>query len=252
MMRREIGSNKRTYFEPAFVISVVLLAAAAVATNRFGQIEKTPLPLRMPLQQLDEGGLGPYNVLARPLITNEEIVESLGTEDYIQWVLEDTEATDDSVRRLFLFITYYGKPDRVPHVPEECYTGGGFRQLGSPTAVQFNVENGDFKRTIGGKCLVFGSMNASLMQLGGKFPVLYFFSVNGQYAGSREEARMMLNKSLFQEYAYFSKVEIVFNQATVAPGEEEAVAAATKLLSVIVPRLEQRHWPDWSQASGQQ
>jgi len=251
MTKKDQSSLRRAYFEPTFVISVVLLVAAAVATNRFGVIEKTLLPLQTPLDQLEEGGLGSYTVLAKPSIANEEILESLGTEDYIQWILDDSEATNDAVRRMLLFITYYGKPDRVPHVPEECYTGGGFQQLAS-NAIQFDVSSGDFRRTIGGKCLVFGSTRANLIQIGDKFPVLYFFSVNGQYAGSREEARMMLNKSLFQPYAYFSKVEIVFNQGTVGPTEDEAVAAGNKLLSVILPKLERRHWPDWQKAVGRE
>ena len=137
--------KKKSYLEPAFLISVVLLVAAAVGTNKFGLIEKNPLPLKISLDKLDEDGLGPYKVLTKPSITNEEILESLGTNDYIQWVLEDTETANDTVRRMLLFITYYGKPDRVPHVPEECYTGGGFQQLAS-NSVQFNVKSGDFER----------------------------------------------------------------------------------------------------------
>jgi hypothetical protein len=74
---------------------------------------------------------------------------------------------------------------------------------------------------------------------------LYFFKVNGQYAGSREEARIALNKNLFGKYSYFCKVELVFNVSSVAPSKEEAVAASEKLLAVILPILEQEHWPDW-------
>lgn len=241
-------SPVKVYLQPAFVISVVLLAAAAVATSRFGVIEKTPLPLKVPLDRLDEGGLGPYKVLAKPPIANEEIVESLGTKDYIQWILEDTEADEESVQRMLLFITYYGKPDRVPHVPEECYTGGGFQQLTSGP-VSFEVRTNDIRRTIDGKCLVFGSKNPGLIDR--QFPVLYFFSVNGTYAGNREDARLELNRSLFREYAYFSKVEIVFNQSPVGPDVELATAAAERLLSVVLPRLENRHWPDWENAVGE-
>ncbi len=247
---RKSGSDKRAFFEPAFIVSVVIMCAAVVATNKFGVIEKDFLPLQVSLDKLDEGGLGSYKILAKPIIENEEVLESLDTKDYIQWVLEDTEASDESVRKMLLFITYYGKPDRVPHVPEECYTGGGFQQLAAPHPAIFKVKAGDFERTVEGTYLVFGSTRATLMQIEGKFPVLYFFSVNGAYAGSREEARMALNKSLFKKYAYFSKVEIVFNQGPVGPAEDEAVEATTKLLSVILPRLEKRHWPDWQKAVG--
>jgi hypothetical protein len=38
---------------------------------------------------------------------------------------------------------------------------------------------------------------------------------------------------------------LVFNRSSIAPSEEQAVAASEKLLTVILPILEQEHWPDW-------
>ena len=74
---------------------------------------------------------------------------------------------------------------------------------------------------------------------------MYFFKVNGQYAGSRDEARLALNKNLFGKHSYFCKVELVFNMSSVAPTREESVAASEKMLAVILPILEKEHWPDW-------
>jgi len=62
---------------------------------------------------------------------------------------------------------------------------------------------------------------------------------------SREEARIALNKNLFRRSSYFSKIEVVLNQSSVAPRKEQAVAAGEKLLAVILPILEAEHWPDW-------
>jgi len=40
-------------------------------------------------------------------------------------------------------------------------------------------------------------------------------------------------------------VELVFNRSSIAPSKEQSVAAGEKLLNMILPILEQEHWPDW-------
>ena len=105
-------------------------------------------------------------------------------------------------------------------------------------------ENGLFKK-IQGKYLVFENAKSNSLHSSRSFPVIYLFKVNGEYAGSRDEARIMLNKNLFHKHSYFSKIELVFNQAFLAPNKEQAVEASEKLLSVILPILEHEHWPDW-------
>ena len=240
----------KTYLQPAFLICVVILTAAgsgmSIAIKQFGvYLKKEPLPLRKSLELLDEDGLTGYKVLSKQKIENQYIVKELGTQDYIQWILEDSEAAADSpVGKFLLFITYYQLPDRVPHVPEECYTGGGYQRLISE-AVTFDVRESDFNRKIPGKYLVFVRADTNLWQRGDKFPVLYFFNVNGVYASSREEARLVLNKNLFQKSAYFCKIELVFNRQPAAPTKKDLVAASQKLLSVILPLLEKKHWPEW-------
>jgi hypothetical protein len=112
--------------------------------------------------------------------------------------------------------------------------------------VTFEINNNaGFEVDIPAKYLVFGPKKANLWQSSIRIPNLYFFKVNGQYAGSREEARITLNKNLFGKYSYFCKVELVFNKSSTAPSKEEAVSAGEKLLAVILPILEQEHWPDW-------
>ena len=244
----------KIYFQPAFLICAAVLAIAAsgmsIAIKSFGvYLKKEPLPLKKPLDLLDEKGLGPYQVVSKDIIEEEEIIKSLGTRDYIQWILEDTEAQDDSaVRKCALFITYYNIPDFVPHVPEECYMGSGFQRLASDS-VTFNcrstIDNRQF--SIPGRYIVFAAVGFKHWQSDTKFPVFYFFSVNGDYANSRENTRLILNKNIFSKYAYFSKVEWKFFNtkfaATVYPSAEEAVAASQKLLGVILPILEKEHWP---------
>jgi hypothetical protein len=54
-----------------------------------------------------------------------------------------------------------------------------------------------------------------------------------------------LNKNLFGKTSYFCKVELVFNRSSMAPSKEQTVTASQKLLTVILPILEQDYWPDW-------
>ena len=250
MMRNTI-CDIRVYLQPAFLICVVVLAIAgggmSVAMKSLGVIlEKEPLPLKKSLDLLDDEDLAPYEVISKRKIENEEIVKELGTEDYIKWVLADTDAaTNSAVRRCMLFITYYKLPDRVPHVPEECYAGSGFQRLASDSVTLEINNNAGFEKKIRGRHLVFGSTTSNFWQSSEQFPVLYLFRVNGEYADSREEARITLNKNLFRKSSYFSKVEVIFNQSSVAPPKEQAVKASEKLLAVILPILEGEHWPDW-------
>jgi len=240
--------NSGAYLQPAFLICTAVLALAAVgmslATQRLGlYLKKGPLPLRKPLSALEEGKLAPYKVLEKIPIENGDILKSLGTEDYLQWLLEDPREPEQSpVRKLLLFITYYGQADRVPHVPEECYTGGGYQRLATNT-VAFRIGPADGPREIPGRYLLFEKTAQDVSLTVPQFPVLYLFRVNDEYAGSRDEARMALNKSVFSKQAYFCKIELAFNQSAAAPTREAAVAASEKLLAVLLPLLEREHWP---------
>lgn len=243
-------SQQLNRWSPAFLLCAAVLAAAgggkSIAIRRFGLIlKKEPLPLKKSLDLLDENGLGPFRVIpgGKHKIENAEVLEELGTEDYIQWVLEDTEApADSSVRMLMLFATYYELPDRVPHVPEECHAGAGFQRLATD-GIYFEVDKLAVPR-IPGRYLVFGSTGSDPWQRAWKFPVLYFFRVNGEYAGNRDDARIALNKNLFGKHSYFCKIEMAFNTGSITPKKEEAVRACDRLLAVILPILEKEHWPD--------
>jgi hypothetical protein len=126
-----VKNDMRVYLQPAFLICVAILAIAgsgmSIAVKSFGvYLRKEPLPLRKSLDLLDEKALAFYKVISKDKIVYEEVVKGLGTEHYIQWVLEDTNAgTNSRTRYCSLFITYYGLPDVVVHVPEECYMGSG-------------------------------------------------------------------------------------------------------------------------------
>jgi hypothetical protein len=244
----------RLYVQPAFLICVTVLAISAVGMPILirglgGYLKKETLPLMKSLDYLDEDGLGPYIVFAKEKVDYDEVVKSLGTEDYIQWYLEDTEVPVNSlVRKCLLFITYYELPDMVPHVPEECYVGGG-NQLLESKSFSLDITVGNFEKKIPVKFLFFGSTKQDLLGSEVRFPVLYFINVDGLYANSRDSARSILSKNFFRKNSYFSKVEFEFFNDTefgkrLYPSQQEAISASKKLLSIILPILEEKHWPE--------
>jgi hypothetical protein len=127
----------KPYLKPSFLICAVFLLIAgsskSLIIEKLGIITtKRPLPLQKPLEEMDFGAIAPYTLDFQRRIDNHDIIEELGTEDYLQCVIIDTEVPESSpVRYCSLFITYYtGDPDTVPHVPDECYVGGGNEQVG--------------------------------------------------------------------------------------------------------------------------
>ncbi len=237
----------KLYLQPAFLICVAVLVTAANVVIE--PVPKEPLSLKKPLDLLDEKDLSPYKVISKEKINNEDVLKSLGTKCYIQWNLENTSvSTDSDVRCCALFITYYEVPDRVPHVPEECYSGGGYQRLSSES-VTLQVKKDGTEVKIPVRYVVFGGGSASQWQSDTGFPVLYFFKVNGEYGNSRADTRLALNRNILGKYSYFSKVEWKFFNArfgmAIYPDKDEAVAASRDLLAVVVPILEKEHWPDW-------
>ena len=249
-----MNSVVKQYTQPAFLICVAVLALAASGLSFMQShfklwLKKEPIALKKSLDLLDESRLGPFTVIKKVKIESNDIIDSMGTEDYLQWVLVDNEADPQSpTSRFLLFITYYGKADSVPHVPEECYTGGGFSKVKSdPIMFQvadFTDSDSSSYIEIPGRFVTFSRANSELWSSGLSFPVLYLFNVNCAYTNTRTEARFILSKNIRGKHSYFSKVEMVFNQMRKQPDQDSAVRMCEKLLGVLLPVLEQDHWPD--------
>jgi len=250
----------KNYLQPPFLVSFVILAGFAGGMSYFKSHQgimliKKPLSLKEPFDMLDEKLLEPYKVLEKSKIDNKDELESLGTEEYLQWFLEDTSVDALSpVKYCTIFITYYtGNPDQVPHVPEACYTGGG-HEVQEKFAIDLNV--GDISvpgigrhGKIPATGLIFSRKSTEVWQASVQFPVIYFFKVNGQYKGNRTATRLALG-DLTSQYSYFSKVEIKFSNSRGLPPEmAQATKAAEKMLKVLLPVLEKNHWPDWDKVN---
>ena len=206
-------------------------------------IEHEPWPLKKALKHLEQSDLSPYRLLDKIDIKDEDTLAALGTEDYIQLVLEDTDAAPESpVRKLLLFITYYPFADRVPHVPEECFVGAGYQRLDS-SEMRYTLEREGGREIIPGTHLVFQGTTSGYWE---KLSQFYLFSVNGIYASDRDSARFALNKNMFAKHSYFSKVEWNFmtgSSITSYLDKDEARKAGEKLLAVVLPILESDYWP---------
>jgi len=237
---RKIGSGP-------FLVSSALLVIAAILAGPVAdwlQIKqnKAGLPLVASLSALDEGALGPYRVARRDTL-EPMIVDALGTDQYLSWVVEDTSVAESHpLRHAQLLVTYYsGGHNLVPHTPDICFMGAGYEPaqrhenlevevpaLGSG-ASPVPIRVCTFART-----KVFDSRNVS---------VVYTFSCNGRFVATRNGVRILANTPS-NTYAYFSKVEVSFPRATRA----ESVEGARKLFNRVLPVLVKEHWPNFEEA----
>lgn len=239
--------------KPAFLVCVLVLLSAAIAKEAVirvlgVQMVKEPIDLQHPLEEMDAAVLAPFELKNNSRIQNRDVLESLGTEEYLQWVLEDAEAPSSSpTRYCSLFITYYtGNPDMVPHVPDECYVGGGNTREGAETVtIQGARPDG---KDLSFQYLAFKNVDRKTMRED-KFSVQYFFHANGDYTSNRTETRLKLGSNWFSKYSYFCKVEWKFygvgSFGLIYPDKEQALEASQKLMTGLLPELEKNHWPDW-------
>ena len=213
---------------------------------------KKPIALQKPFDEFDESVLNPYIVKNKAAI-DRETLESLGTDQYLQWILENSDVESDSpLRYCSLFITYYtGNPDMVPHVPDECYVGGGKSRLSGETVtleIPWGKAN-DANKKIGLQYVVFGQIGNNIIQSDIRFSVQYLFYANGKYTEDRTQTRLVLGSNWTSSYSYFSKVEWFFygkdSFEYVYPDKEQTLEASKQLLALLLPELEKNHWPDW-------
>ena len=104
--------------------------------------------------------------------------------------------------------------------------------------------------TVSFQYVVFGRKDESFLQAENQFSVQYLFKANGQFCGDRTTTRTVLGSNFFGKYSYFAKIEWkFFGSNSIFPNREQTLAATEKLLAVVLPVLEQDHWPDWEQAN---
>ena len=232
---------------PPFVIAVVLLVVAVVlagpvaAWKKF-KPTKLPLPLKKALTGLDVEALAPYRVVDRVVLV-PTVVEALGTDRYLDWIMEDTSVPmADPLRRANLLVTYYsGGANLVPHTPDVCFLGTGYEPA-QPHENQ-KIELASLPTESGLLPIrVCTFMRTSVFQHR-KHSVVYTFFCNGRFVCTRTNVRLLINNPT-DTHAYFSKVEVSFPRATRA----ESIEGARKLFGRVLPVLLRDHWPDFEAA----
>jgi hypothetical protein len=240
---------RRFLLDPVFIAGILLfiLSFSLKSELRSHAGKKEPVEIRKSLEKLDENKLQPFMVISKHKIENPDVLASLDTTEYLMWILEDTEVKETSpVRYCSLFITYYPLASCM-YTPEQTYIGGGNEFLfGEPVTLYSagNLSIHPKMSPITVRYVVFRNRDSHAE---GQFSVTYFFMVNGEYACNRTDARLLLNKSIFRKQMYLSKVEWKFfstsSGSPVYPDKQQTIEASEKLLSVLLPVLENDHWP---------
>jgi len=214
-------------------------------------LRKEAIPLKRPLQLLDTRKLAPAYELdkvrsdAQEPMT-EDMLETLGTHEYLQTYLLDTRKTnDDPTRVALVFITYYtGRPDMVPHEPDACWGAAGYDRVSAET-VRVRVPGvGAPNDTIPVRVMQFKAGRRDRFAVGAtdSVTVVYFFHANGRYALTRNDVRESLSNP-FQRLAYYAKVEVTFlSGGSVRAGKDASVAALGPLLERLMPVLLNDHF----------
>jgi len=242
---REVFGNR------GFVACVLLLASFAVAFQGLAnykniKFRQLPLPLKKSLSLLDSKKLAPYVVFHVQDI-KPEILDALGTDQYIQWYLKDEsnpgrKRPEDYVH---LFVTYYtGQPDQVPHVPEVCYVGGGGYRVKKSSFLEVPIPALGSEATV--PVQIVELERPSLMSQETKI-VMYMFCANGEFLAHRRAVQRTVANP-YNTHAFFSKLELTFGTSSAMPEKKRAIEAGKRFLKKVIPVLVEDHWPDWDQA----
>lgn len=236
-------STNRLRMNVNFVLCLAILAGSAVGmryAQRAGMLQliKKRLPIRKPLDDFDRSCLPFANVSSKTL--SPDIISELGTEEYINWFLDQGPGKRRGSRPVVFSVTYYtGVQDQVPHVPEECLYQANFGLEQDESIV---VHLAEFDQDVAVRRLVFAPPATNQLRGGrGRTIVYYTFGVNGRFCADRDcVRRKMLNPR--ESHLYYSKVELTYTSYASEDGRE-LDEQARELLRIVVSELIRSHWP---------
>lgn len=245
-MKDEHASRSGSLLSPPFLVAVALLVAAAVLAGPLADVMgytkiKKALQLRADFSTLNTSALGPYEVVDRR-VHQPSIVEALGTDTYLSWTLKDTSLlAGDPLQFVVVDVTYYsGGHNLVPHTPDVCVRGAGY-QLSEAQNLAIEVPSLGSERSP--VPIRIGTFEKTSIFQRERFSVVYTFFCNGHFVALRTEVRLLILDPT-DTYAFFSKVEVSFPQAT----PEQNIAGTRKLFGYLAPVLIRDHWPDFQAA----
>ncbi len=241
-----IDLSKPKFLSLHFLVAAAIMIGAAILVGpvawsmNFRQA-KGAIALKKPLSAMDVDRLHPYRVTERATL-DPVVVDALGTDQYIQWMLMDTSLPPgDPLHDVQLFVTYdTGGQNLVPHVPDECRLGAGYQPARPHENRDVAIDAPAIENEIPLRVCTF--VKTAVFQRDEQ-TVVYLFHSNGSFAATRDAVRILFNDPR-DRFGYFSKVEISFPRAS----REESVKGAAKLLGKLLPVLVADHWPDFDAA----
>lgn len=230
-----------------YALAVAVLAASATfmeAAHRRGWLVliKKPLPIRKPLNELNRRALAPFELITAQTLS-DDIVQELGTTEYINWLLRAPEGHAQQ-RTATLSVTYYtGVVDQVPHVPEECFHQGAFTQ-DSDDAMDMTLP--DSGLTIPVRRLSFYPPR----EIAIRTFVYYTICVNGDFYAGRTPVRARM-ADFRDTHLFYSKIEVAFKRSS-NTSIESLDRQARLLLDKAIAELNKNHFPPagWARSGG--
>jgi hypothetical protein len=211
--------SRRTLIRSAAAAGILLVGVVAVRVLQAAMhatFDKPPAPLAHKLTFIKRELGHPVRYVATEPdeILEKDIVDSLGTPDYLVRQYTDTTKKPGEPGWLInLNLNYYPTGDSTPHVPEICWAGGGWQEADNSRNF-FSVPNvqGHDGRDIDlrMRLISFVAKNGQSADAADG-PVYsnvgYVFHVNGNYvAGAQEVVSQFWRASYF--YAYHCKIEV--------------------------------------------
>lgn len=211
---------------------------------------------------------GSYDFVEDQLLP-PEIVDELGTEDYLSRWYKDTSVPEGQPGHLVrLHVAYYtGINDTVPHVPDRCFVAGGVKHKGlhdqviaiDPAIATPRDAGGGFQATAvltppgeptygPGTVVTLPERDINTVRFTYGQPdsvdkdqhVIYFFAANGKYLASPNSVRVQ-GFDIRDAHSYYCKIEVQIAGET----DPEIVAErTTALLDTFLPEI-MACLPDW-------
>ncbi len=213
-------------------------------------------------------------------ISSSEIVETLGTENYLsrEYILKESQDAKKKVVVELHAAYYTGMIDTVPHVPERCFVGGGLQQSESSRNMSLDLDTSSWRvdttvppelagvagelytvrlsnnrdwtdtpglrvrlpRDVTPENTIEMRCSEFLIGEGQRIYAGYFFIANGGTKANANEVRT-LAFNLSDDYAYYLKVQV---NCVTADSMDEFVEYASSIVSDLLGEI-MRCTPDW-------
>ncbi|MCC6322447.1 MAG: exosortase-associated EpsI family protein [Phycisphaerales bacterium] len=273
MSTRSTRSSRRF----AFVVALGTLMAGAISLHAVVTalkitVKKIPIEAKYKLPSLPET-LPSWKSVGVDEKMTAEMVEELGTENYISRVyVEKDPPKDRQPLVLSLHCAYYtGMIDTVPHVPDRCLVGAGWsiasagqvlplnldpevgqwrleKDISTADQRVFSARLGPDSKAPNTRINLPRNADEIAMRVNAysepksskKLYAGYFFIANGGHCADANDVRLLAFR-LQDTYAYYLKVQV---STTSVENEAEYVSACRGILGELLPEI-MLCAPDW-------